>query len=536
MILLRPIARLLRRRPKAQKVSKNIPLLPPEIWLVILRFAAQEDSHFTGPHGQLNASVSFLDVDSSHSDLLRRLSAYRIALICRAAMSRVSKDWHILVQDLLYEFVWISRAAQAKALAATISSNKSIGATIRRLHIETLTLERCDPIDLRTIIDHSPRLAAYSDYRSIRRQPHSSPDHLLSSLARPGNNLKRLSWTNYDYDRRDQSGCISFFLRLSPALGRAASDLDYLELSLCATDLVSPNFPSILQNSVVSAYSTSQGPIPVHLPALRTLKLTLDNITFSVLSSWSMPALQNISVLSTDFSYTGNGFARFFQVHGPNIVQLELGHSTGAIEEHYLTTSPHAPPTSTHHRHPSSKLAAWCPNLREFICSADAEWNWQSPDWIAPHILLPAHPNVQLIGIRDMNKRLLDDLDLYLLRHEPGADGLPAALSTRSGGGSGGGPFFRLAEQIKSLLRSEAFPNLKVIRDMSWESDLMRKVQLMPVPQQPLRYDVWDALPMSRSVEEREFGRALGSFWSTVREGCSVRGICLQDWCGDSVS
>ncbi|KAJ3560449.1 hypothetical protein NP233_g10834 [Leucocoprinus birnbaumii] len=70
--------------------------------------------------------------------------------------------WHEIAQELLYKFVWVLR--------------------------------------LRTIIDNSLRLAAYSDYRSICCQPHFLPDH-LSSLARP--KLEPLSWTNYDYDTHD---------------------------------------------------------------------------------------------------------------------------------------------------------------------------------------------------------------------------------------------------------------------------------------------------------------------------------------------
>jgi hypothetical protein len=268
-----------------------------------------------------------------------------------------------------------------------------------------------------------------------------------------------------------------------------------------------------------------------------------------------MPALRNISVLSTDFSYTGAGFAKFFKVHGHNIVQLELGHSTGAIEEHYLTSSPHSlHSSSSHPSNPNFNLADWCPNLREFICSADAEWNWQSPDWIAPHILLPAHPNVQLIAIRDMNKRLLDDLDLYLVRH---------SNSTAGGGfvlppSNHRGPFFRLAEQLGSLLRSDNFPNLRAVRDMSWESAVMRKFKRMPIPCELLcsaggsvggggggsgiggiggggGYDVWDVLSGSVRREEIEFGKALIGFWRIVKETCEPRGVVLQDWMGEPV-
>jgi hypothetical protein len=519
------LARLTLRLRRPRKQRRALPRLPPEIWVAILRAAAEPSAPFTGPHGQLDASVSFLDLSSAPADLLRRLAVYRAALRCTAVMSRVCRNWHVWAQDLLFEFIWISRARQARALAAALVLNPGLGPRIRRLHIETFALERCDPDDLRTVIEHAPRLAAYSDYRSIRRQPYSSPDHLLSSLARPGTQLKRLSWTNYDYDRRDQSGCISFFLRLSPALGSAASELDYLELSLCATNLASPNLPALFSASVLSRYTASQSFVPVHLPALRTLKLTLDNITFSVLSHWNLPSLQNISVLSTDFSYTGDGFARFFQVHGHNIVQLELGHSTGAIEEYYLTSSPDADPRRL--PSPNSSLAAWCPNLREFICSADAEWNWQSPDWIAPHVLLPAHPNLRLIAVRDMNKRLLDDLNLFLIRRSDRLRPFPHS-STRTGHS----PFFRLAEQIKSLLRSDAFPQLQVIRDMSWESALMRRVGRMPLPQDPMRFDVWDMLPFSTNVDEVESGKSLHAFWTTVHDHCAIRGVQVQGWTG----
>jgi hypothetical protein len=176
----------------------------------------------------------------------------------------------------------------------------------------------------------------------------------------------------------------------------------------------------------------------VTLPALRSLKLSLDNATFGVLSSWDMPLLANVSVVSSDFSYTGEGFALFFKQHGSKVSQLELGHSSSTIEEHYLTNTRQVTPIP---------LADWCPNLRELICSADAEWHWESPDWIAPHVLLPSHPTLQLIAIRDIDTRLLnpefsddDNLDT---------------------------PFFPLIEQIYSLLTKDAFPNLRFVRDLS---------------------------------------------------------------------
>ena len=47
-------------------------------------------------------------------------------------------------------------------------------------------------------------------------------------------------------------------------------------------------------------------------------------------------------------------------------------------------------------------LAEWCLNLEEFICSAEAEWNWQSPNWITLCMLFPTHPGLKHTGVRDI--------------------------------------------------------------------------------------------------------------------------------------
>jgi len=397
----------------------------------------------------------------------------------------VSKVWNEYAQEVLYEFVWISRASQAKALALTLLSQACVnaggvqsGRYLRRLHIETSTLERCAPADLRTILDCSPQLVVYSDYRSVRRNlyeescdPRSSPEQLFSALAHPKNSLRRLSWTNYDD--------VSFHIHMSPMLETTAANLEYLELNFCSTHL-----HSMFSNPPATSTSST---ISLTLLALRSLKVTLDNATFSVLSTWSMPSLRNLSVLSADFSYAGTGFSQFFLVHGPKLIQLELGHSSSMIEEHYLTVPPN---------HPNPiPLADWCPNLREFICSADAEWNWQDPDWIAPHILLPTHPLLEFIGIRDIDKRLHDDIAL--------------SPRTTAAAVNDDAPFFPLLEQISSLLHRDAFPALMFIRDMSYGSHQMRC--------------------------EHPQGRIL-KFWGNVLGRCRERGVWLEDCNGVNVT
>ncbi|GLB36885.1 hypothetical protein LshimejAT787_0311720 [Lyophyllum shimeji] len=461
-------------RTPAQKEQhqRNVPYLPPELWILILRYATSS----CAPPDHSSRTVSFLSLAHSHCHLPLRLAHYRATMRRKALMTLVCKAWYTLAQEVLFEFVWISRASEARSLAATLVRDgpDGPGRYIRRLHIETPSLERCCPNEIRTILDCAPRLVVYSDYRSVRRNiylescyPRSSPKALLSALAHPNNSLRRLSWTNYED--------VSFHLHMSPMLETTAANLEFLELNFCSTHLhsMSSSSPALCPEAIT-----------LTLPALRSLKVTLDNATFDVLATWHMPALRNLSVLSADFSYASAGFSHFFIVHGPKLTQLELGHSSSTIEEHYLTAQP-LPATLGQQQQGQGQaqgqaqaqgaggipLAAWCPNLVEFICSADAEWNWQNPDWIAPHVLLPTHPTLQFIGIRDIDKRLRDDLAMHLSHHHHSH----VPHSQQQGGENDGQPFFMLLEQIASLVRREAFPALLYIRDMSWESDLMRR-------------------------------------------------------------
>ncbi|KAG5641559.1 hypothetical protein DXG03_004772 [Asterophora parasitica] len=520
-----------------------LPCLPPELWILILRYATSSCS----TQEYSSRAVSFLSLAHSHSHLHHRLAHYRSIMRRKVLMTLVCKNWYTYAQEVLFEFVWISRAGQARVLAEILSRDSpssSKGRYIRRLHIETPSLERCCPTDLRIILDCAPRLVVYSDYRSVRRNiyeescnPRSSPKQLLSALAHPNNSLRRLSWTNYDD--------VSFHLHMSPMLETTAANLEFLELTFCSTHLHSMSWSS--------SPSFCPEAITLTLPSLRSLKVTLDNATFAVLSTWTMPSLQNLSVVSADFSYASSGFSDFFMVHGPKLIQLELGHSSSSIEEHYLTTLPPSATLSNLSGSTAIPLATWCPNLVEFICSADAEWNWQSPDWIAPHVLLPTHPTLQFIGIRDIDKRLRDDLGLD---HHPAGQGQP---------------FFMLLEQIGSLVRRQAFPALLYIRDMSWESDLMRRgvasprtvglgasasgsaVGLVHVPERaPRKAGVGGGLRMlfgnRRKKEMSEAAAAAAAmrlseetmqvlrFWQSVLERCREGGVWMEDFRGVNVT
>jgi len=456
--------------------SSNRPFIPPEVWGIVIHHACLSD------HDPLDTlqQLSFLESAST------QLATYRAAMHIKLVLCLVSRQWSMLSRPYLYEFVWIRRASQAKLLVRTLTQEgvrncESSGKYIRRLHIETPTLERCCPADLRAILDHASQLSVFSDHHSVQHNQtdityshRCSPEEILKLVAHP--KIRRLHWTSYDD--------VPFQLRMHPFTHNLATRLEYLELSSYSSNSVS------IGAEFIAHSAANRIDMNVHLPSLRALKVSLDNNMFSALASWNMPLLTHLSVLSSDFSYTGAGFSLFFQEHGIKLRQLELGHSSSSIEEYYLTTPRHVLRMQQNQQIPRPvPLADWCPNLREFICSADAEWHWQSPDWIAPHILLPAHPRVELIGIRDIDKRLREDAPFT------GAD-----FDT---------PYFSLFEQMSSLLRTDAFPNLRFVRDLSVESHRMRT-----------------ARPAVRVVQ----------FWTNVVARCRERAIWLEDCFGVNIT
>ncbi|KAF9031608.1 hypothetical protein BJ165DRAFT_1358244, partial [Panaeolus papilionaceus] len=399
------------------------------------------------------------------------------------------------------------------------------GTYIKRLHVETLPLDKCSPHDLLLILQHCPNLEVFEDWRSVRRAmfrlvvggdervPFASEGMGRHVAARP---LKRVCWTNYDYDVGDfeRGGGLggSEMGMSTPTLGMGVSgaSLANLELELQMNGTSSTS----MHDAQAQSYTLT-------LPALSSLKATLDNATFFILSTWDLPVLRNLSVIAADFGYAGKGFKRFFEVHGGKVRQLELGHSSGEVEEWWVVVNPHANPNNQPPNTDASSspfavpLNTYCPNLTEFICCADAEWNWTSPDWIAPHVLMPRHEGLEVIGVRGLERRLRGDLGEAVGRRggdvdEVGERGmsLRAALRLR---GLREDPYFMLLQQFGSLLRREAFPGLLKVRDMSPESDWVRR------------------------VVARANGRIVGAFWERVVERCEARGVVLEDWRGGEV-
>lgn len=437
------------KQPGVSTIASPATRVPPELWLIIFRYATllSPDPFDT------EQELSFLASEQSPDC---QVEVYAANIRQKLNLSRVCRRWNALMCEFLYEFVWISRGKQAKALARTLLEEDMRGAPIssgwyiRRLHIETSSLDPCAPIDIKNILEYSSQLIVYTDRHSVKQNvfvpqdPRCTPETIFSLLTQSSKDLRRLSWRNFDQT--------PLHIQMSSLL-HCPMIIEYLEITSDSPDH--------------AVFAPPESFPAVELPALRSLKVEVDDFTFSIFAAWKMPSLQNVSVVSCEFNYRGVGFSSFFRTHGASLKQLELGHSSSLIASHVELA------------HPIFDLAKWCPNLKQFICSADAEWHWQTPDWIPPHVLLPAHPCVEFIGIRGIDKRLEECKDT-----------------------------FTLLEQLTSLRRS-AFPSLQFIRDLS---------------------------PASQMLKCSGVDRRYTEFWSRLLRVCQEQSVWLEDWSGMNIT
>ncbi|KAL0573186.1 hypothetical protein V5O48_008770, partial [Marasmius crinis-equi] len=386
--------------------GRPLPNLPPELWVIIIRESAGSlDYGHERPHTQ----EYLADSSSTGIPLLSR-SEYLASISQKLSCSLVSKRWNAYTAEVLYEYIWLSRARQAKALALTLlcqvcaspivhpstylthshsssprtpspaKSNQS-GRHIRVLHLETPTLDKCDPLDIRVILDYAPNLLVFCDFKSIRRNlveeirdPRGSVEGLLKALGAARTNgepslLRHLVWTCYESDLIRMSSLV---------VSSIVEHLEFLELDFSAIEgaggwagagmfgmtMGMTTMTTTTENSFLGSVSTtttisrSSGECPeprsandskagmviagVSYPVLKGLKITLPEQTFALLSSWDMPQLRSLTVALTPSSPdsspsftlpshtlapTQSPFHTFFQIHGHKLLTLELSSS-----------------------------------------------------------------------------------------------------------------------------------------------------------------------------------------------------------------
>ncbi|KAH9911031.1 uncharacterized protein BXZ73DRAFT_11249, partial [Epithele typhae] len=333
----------------------------------------------------------------------------------------------------------------------------------------------------------------YSDYHSVATNtfgdsadPRYSAEEILKLVAHQ--ELRSLCWTSYDDN-------VPFQHIMTPLLVQnIMASLEYLKLFSPSSSLHHLN---TAPSSSISGLGFSMN---IHLPSLCALKVSLDNDALAGLAAWNMPNLTTLSVLSLDFSHTREGFSAFLRSHGCSLTQLELSHTSSIVDNYYLTTPRHRLQSLQDQQQPVP-IAKWCPNLCVFICAADAEWYWRYPDWIPPHTLLASHPKIQFVGIRDFSTQLtcgrLSPL-LYSTNTSIFGEDEPADTT-----------YQLLCEQIRLLLHPGSFPNLRLIRDLSF-----------------VNHHVFAAKP-SHHVSQ---------LWAKVRNECERSGVSFEVGRGISIT
>lgn len=449
-----------------------MPGLPPELWIEILTMATEKGGNIV-------------------------------------AYSLISKAFNAYSQPALYHTIRITKSAQAKALAHTLlchvfSSGREgsgSGRHMRYLTLATASYDRCDPSDILVIFQNATHLIGVCDWSGIRcplldqySDWRATPDNLFAMLLKSGT-LTSLTWTSYPH------------LTLPLPISQDASGFSQLR----AFHIYLP-VDTELDYSLVN---------PFHLPLLNKLTLTIldpivtsskgysspSNSLLALLSTWHLPELRILTINTpytlhdTAESRLGEAFWAFFSAHGKQLAVLEFGRSNrGAYSVPYskdvqetedrwidvqvkdANSDPDAfiavdPPSPSTFKFPVS-LAALAPNLRTFICSASLagdqtqlewglEWDWTHPDWLAPHPLLPAHPNITMIGIRDLGERVradweADDESFFTLYHQLSSLLLPFSSASSS-------------ESTSRERENIPFPSLKYIRDLDPDSDLLRR-------------------------------------------------------------
>jgi hypothetical protein len=695
--------------------------LPPELWFSILRYATFPwlSYPFTSPDAsdrshQNTATLPF------HT----RLAHYASQLKWKASLTLVSQEWNLWAQQFLWEDLWIASAKDGKVLAALVcgkrrteqgeeqarriaqgpdakvgkekvafalnrlrnrsdskssatlpfphvhpqttgsfplSRRQNIASYIKRLHIETPSMDKCSPSDLISILARCERLEVFVDLRSVRsgsgfvdvggirvggglesgrisvgkedtpiepepvsvperhlfpqsRIPSTSDPILRVLLHRTKPTLKHLTFTNYKHNPDDFQGGVQFW---EDVIGRALNGVEDTGLALTLESLevvmstrgvgmdygdeYTRRIPgsTILDRRLEAGLLTSLDfdinpsasnpylPLSLTLPSLHSLRIPLTSPSLLVIATWSLPSLRSLSVVSIDFTgWRRMGFRKFMEVHGGGLIKFEIvGGDESGEEEGWITEREGHVHQQQHLHLPSAS-----PHLKHFICSTNAsEWNWETPDWIAPHVLIPEHFGVEKIGVWGLEGKLVRGgggdyplgmerrrtrpisawscrsrhNDFLLTQDEDEEENQQHLLEEQ--------PFFMLQEQFGSLLRREAFPSLVCIRDMSWESDLIRRsvgigcssepkssttVGTATIPSTEKKKKGFRALanrftrpsassstssctpsstPSTTPFESQSQSHKIRKFWLEVLQRCDRRGVYLEDWMGRRV-
>lgn len=276
-------------------------LLPPELWLTIIRWATYAPPGFDVPNFEPFLG-SFDHDNKGEAD----------AKAVKCAVVQVCKLWQDLALGILYEDVKVGRGVQhlVEALGKTYRGEQ-LGRCVRRLelpypHTGTATntssdlalqiLQYCP--ELETLV--RPFMSALPD--SVR---YEFPTRSHSFL-----NLKRLEWWHYNDATR--SGGINSLLDVL----RHSPNLQYLAVG-------------------GEMWSSARTGNVLELPALKTLRVRRINPVFvRQICQWRLPSLVHVVV---DFPLEQNALETIWQAFGARLCTVEFARHVGFLLSDQIT-------------------------------------------------------------------------------------------------------------------------------------------------------------------------------------------------------
>ncbi|KAG1784214.1 hypothetical protein EV702DRAFT_1176125 [Suillus placidus] len=276
-------------------------LLPPELWLSIIRLATYAQPGLDVPNFE-----PFLG--SFDHDIKGEVDAKAV----KRAVVQVCRLWRDLALSILYEDVKVGRGVQSlvEALGKTYRGEQ-LGRCVRRLELPyplTGTATNTSSDLALQILQYCPELETL--VRPFMSGPPDSVRYEFPTRSHPFLNLKRLEWWHYNDATR--SGGIN-------------SLLDVLRHS--------PN----LQYLVVGGemWTSAQTGNVLELPALKTLRVRRINPLFvHKICQWRLPSLVHIVV---DFPLEQNALQTIWQAFGSRLCTVEFARHVGFLLSDQIT-------------------------------------------------------------------------------------------------------------------------------------------------------------------------------------------------------
>ncbi|KAF9469752.1 hypothetical protein BDZ94DRAFT_1151313 [Collybia nuda] len=273
-------------------------VLPPEIWLSILRWATISDmghSYFTASYSPFQPTTN----DAQDSVLAVKTT---LTLVCR--------EWKYLMTEFLYEDLKLLRGASA--LKNILYQNNDYGKWVRRVvlpYSSTVTSPGKPPpsIDILRVCQNleilvRPRLVT-SDFLQFQ----------FDAEEIPITSLRRLDWWHHgEADRTGGINSLGCVLQSSPKL-------EYLSIG------------GVIGNNRIRM----DGPICLH--SLQTLRLQGSNglLLHFILTQWSLPILAHIVLDSPPFS---DGLEKLWGKFSPQLRTIEFGKHVRFLMNDFLAS------------------------------------------------------------------------------------------------------------------------------------------------------------------------------------------------------